>query len=36
MRLRSVPLGLLFNFDEIKLGDGVSRLLPLDAIKPST
>ncbi len=27
MRLLDVPLGLLFNFHEIKLSDGVSRLI---------
>jgi GxxExxY protein len=34
MRLLNVPLGLLFNFHEIKLVDGISRLLLHGASRP--
>jgi hypothetical protein len=34
MRLLNVPLGLLFNFHEIKLVDGISRLLLHGASQP--
>jgi GxxExxY protein len=36
MRLLNVPLGLLFNFHEIKLVDGISRLLLLGANRVGT
>jgi hypothetical protein len=31
MKLLNVPLGLLFNFHEFKLVDGISRLILLGA-----
>ena len=34
MKLLDVPLGLLFNFHEIKLVDGISRLILPGANKP--
>jgi hypothetical protein len=36
MKLLNVPLGLLFNFHEVKLVDGTSRLLLPGANKPGT
>jgi hypothetical protein len=36
IKLRNVPLGLLFNFHEVKLVDGISRLVPPGANKPGT
>ena len=34
MKLLHVPLGLLFNFHEVKLVDGISRLILPGANKP--
>jgi hypothetical protein len=34
MKLLNVPLGLLFNFHEVKLVDGISRLLLPGANQP--
>ena len=34
MKLLNVPLGLLFNFHEVKLVDGISRLILPGANKP--
>jgi hypothetical protein len=34
MKLLDVPLGLLLNYHELKLGDGISRLLLRGANKP--
>jgi PD-(D/E)XK nuclease superfamily len=34
MKLLDVPLGLLFNFHEVKLVDGLSRLILPGANKP--
>jgi len=34
MKLLDVPLGLLFNFHEVKLVDGISRLILPSANKP--
>jgi PD-(D/E)XK nuclease superfamily len=34
MKLLNVPLGLLFNFHEIKIVDGISRLLLPGANQP--
>ena len=34
MKLLNVPLGLLFNFHEVKLVDGISRLVLPGANKP--
>ena len=34
MKLLDVPLGLLFNFHEIKLVDGISRLILPGANRP--
>jgi hypothetical protein len=36
MKLLNVPLGLLFNFHEVKLVDGISRLVLPVANKLST
>jgi GxxExxY protein len=36
MKLLNVPLGLLFNFNEVKLVDGISRLVLPGANKPGT
>jgi hypothetical protein len=36
MKLLNVPLGLLFNFHEVKLVDGISRLVLPGANKPGT
>ncbi len=36
MKLLNVPLGLLFNFHEVKLVDGMSRLILPGANKPRT
>ena len=36
MKLLNVPLGLLFNFNEVKLVDGISRLVLPGANKPRT
>jgi PD-(D/E)XK nuclease superfamily len=36
MKLLNVPLGLLFNFHEVKLADGISRLILPGANQPST
>jgi GxxExxY protein len=36
MKLLNVPLGLLFNFHEVTLADGMSRLLLPGANKPTT
>ena len=34
MKLLNVPLGLLFNFHEVKLADGISRLILPGANQP--
>jgi len=36
MKLLNMPLGLLFNFQEVKLVDGISRLVLPGANQPST
>ena len=36
MKLLNVPLGLLFNFNEVKLVDGISRLVLPGANQPGT
>ncbi len=36
MKLLNVPLGLLFNFHEVKLVDGISRLIMPGANMPRT
>jgi hypothetical protein len=36
IKFLNVPLGLLFNFHEVKLVDGTSRLVPPGANKPGT
>ncbi len=36
MKLLNVPLGLLFNFHDVKLVDGISRLVLPGANKPGT
>jgi hypothetical protein len=36
IKLLNVPLGLLFNFHEVKLVDGISRLVLPGANKPGT
>jgi GxxExxY protein len=36
MKLLNLPLGLLFNFHQVKLVDGISRVVLLGANKPRT